>query len=102
MFDNNQSRFASYGVVATIPGELIDQIWSIIDNNLQGVFPLAHTLVFELSNHKGLVTYDYVQDHETVASFDTPFPYNSELPATLLAYDSGAQQTILLPSEAEA
>ncbi|ATO54536.1 GTP cyclohydrolase [Loigolactobacillus coryniformis subsp. coryniformis] len=102
MFDSKQSRFASYGVVASIPGELIDSIWAIIDNNLQGVFPLAHTLVFEISNNHGNVTYDYVQDHEVVASFDTPFTYTSDFPATIFAYDSGTQQTILLPREAEA
>ncbi|MFD0897219.1 DUF960 domain-containing protein [Loigolactobacillus binensis] len=99
MFSNQHSRFASYGVVASIPGEMIDQIWSIIDNNLQGVFPLATTLVFEISNNKGQVTYDYVQDHEVVASFDTPYSYTSDYPATVLAYDDGSRQTILLPSE---
>ncbi|ANK60283.1 MULTISPECIES: DUF960 domain-containing protein [Loigolactobacillus] len=100
MFENNRNRFATYGVIAQIPGELIDQVWSIIDNNLQGIFPLGQTLAFQLTNHNGTISYDYIQDNDVVASFDTDFPSDPGYPDLLLAYDDGENQTILLPDEA--
>ena len=49
MFKAPANRFASFGVVAVLPDDLIDQIWVIIDHNLQGVFPLNQNLLtFEL------------------------------------------------------
>lgn len=40
MFETNHSRFATFGVISNLPGEIIDSIWMIIDRNLQGVVPL--------------------------------------------------------------
>jgi hypothetical protein len=31
--------------------------------------------------------------------FDTPYAYASQLPKTVVAYDDGQSQTIILPSE---
>ena len=36
-FDNNRNRYASLGVVSSLPDELIDSIWFIIDLDLKWV-----------------------------------------------------------------
>ncbi|HJD99406.1 MAG TPA: DUF960 domain-containing protein [Levilactobacillus brevis] len=97
MFESNHARYASYGTVAALPGEMID-------DDLQGLFPLANLLTFKLHNNQGQTTFEYVQtddDQEVTlrAGFDTQFGYTPELPATVLAYDDGDSQIILLPSE---
>lgn len=104
MFESNHARYASYGTVAALPGEMIDAVWQIIDDDLQGLFPLANLLTFKLHNNQGQTTFEYVQtddDQEVTlrAGFDTQFGYTPELPATVLAYDDGDSQIILLPSE---
>ena len=35
-FDSDRSRYASLGVVSSLPSGLIDSIWLIIDLNLKG------------------------------------------------------------------
>lgn len=99
MFNQNQQRYASFGVVNSLPGEMIDQIWFIIDNDLQGVFPLAKVLTFRLVNHDNRLRYDYYDNETLLASFDTPFPYAPEIPKVVNAYDDGESQLILLPNE---
>ncbi|MFD1464571.1 DUF960 domain-containing protein [Lapidilactobacillus mulanensis] len=103
MFKSPANRFASFGVVSILPGELIDQIWSIIDQNLQGMFPLDNNvLTFELRHdQKNHVQYVYHSDDSTdTIAFDTEIVYQAAFPDTLLVYDDGQAQTILLPSEA--
>jgi len=103
MFESNHARYASYGTVDALPGEMIDAVWHIIDRDLQGLFPLDNLLTFKLHNNQGQTTYEYVQTDEQQATFgaafDTKFAYSSELPDTVLAYDDGDSQIILLPSE---
>ena len=47
-FDSKKSRYASVGVVSSLPGELIDSIWYIIDLDLKGLIPLDNILSFDL------------------------------------------------------
>lgn len=54
MFESNHARYASYGTVAALPGEMIDAVWQIIDDDLQGLFPLANLLTFKLHNNPKL------------------------------------------------
>ncbi len=49
MFKNSDQRFATIAVASKLPDALIDRFWSIIDQNLQGVFPLENVLTFDLS-----------------------------------------------------
>ena len=42
--------------LATLPGELIDSIWLIIDLDLKGFIPLTNLLTFEVQNNHGRVT----------------------------------------------
>lgn len=46
-FDSKKSRYASVGVVSSLPGELIDSIWYIIDLDLKGLIPLDNILSFD-------------------------------------------------------
>ncbi|MCH3669766.1 DUF960 domain-containing protein, partial [Enterococcus faecium] len=43
-FDSSRNRYASVGVVSSLPDELIDSIWFIIDLDLKGVIPLENIL----------------------------------------------------------
>ncbi|GEO67280.1 DUF960 domain-containing protein [Levilactobacillus spicheri] len=103
MFESDHARYASYGTVAVLPGEMIDAVWEIIDHDLQGLFPLENLLTFKLHDNQGQTTYEYVQtDDDKVtlrAAFDTQYAYSDSLPETVLAYDDGDSQIILLPSE---
>lgn len=47
-FDSSRNRYASVGVVSSLPDELIDSIWFIIDLDLKGVIPLENILTFDL------------------------------------------------------
>ncbi|WP_159722205.1 DUF960 domain-containing protein [Enterococcus sp. CSURQ0835] len=99
-FDSNRSRYASVGVVSSLPGELIDSIWFIIDLDLKGLIPLNNILTFDLINKKGHVTMHFSQeDSQVEMDIDLPFLYSSEFPTEVYAYDDGNRQTILLPNE---
>ncbi|MHC5246887.1 DUF960 domain-containing protein [Enterococcus sp. HY326] len=99
-FDNNRSRYASVGVVSSMPGELIDSVWYIIDFNLKGVFPLNNLLSFTIMDNKGSVTMGYTEAETDVdMTVDLPFRYVDGLPSEVQAYDDGTRETILLPRE---
>lgn len=100
-FDENRSRFASVGVISTMPGELIDSIWLIIDMDLKGFVSLDNILTFDLLNNHGMVSMHFTQeDAQTEMVIDLPFTYTNDFPKQVYAYDDGQNQTILLPSEA--
>lgn len=100
MFSTNRSRYATFGVVSAVPGTIIDEIWHIIDDYLQGVLPLENVLNFSFSNRSGKLTITFSEDGTDVTmGFDTPYAYASQLPKTVVAYDDGQSQTIILPSE---
>lgn len=100
VFDAHRSRYASVGIVSSMPGELIDSIWVIIDLDLKGVIPLSNLIAFDLINNNGTVTMHFSQeDSEVEMAIDLPFPYSYDLPKEVYAYDDGSRQTILLPSE---
>lgn len=99
MFDPNSSRFASFSIVSSLPDRAIDNVWFIIDNDLQGVFSLSNLVTFNLINNDGKLSYDFIQGNELVATFDSPFPYDNSFPKSLVVYDSGNRQIIATPSE---
>lgn len=99
-FDSDRSRYASLGVVSSLPGGLIDSIWLIIDLDLKGIIPLTNLLHFDLLNNNGQVTIHFAQENSEVElAIDLPFPYSSEYPSQVFAFDDGSQETILLPAE---
>lgn len=84
MFAANHSRFATFGVISNLPGEIIDSIWLIIDRNLQGVVPLNNLLRFDLQNHQGKLTIHFSEEGaQTEMSVDLPFPYDPSFPIRL-------------------
>jgi hypothetical protein len=100
LFDRHRNRFASFGVVNSLPGPVIDSLWVIIDMNLKGVVELSDLIRFELLNHDGKLTIHYAQDDGQVEmGIDLPFDYDYDFPQEVNAYDDGLNQTILLPTE---
>lgn len=99
-FDTDRRRYASLGVVSSLPSELIDSIWLIIDLDLKGVVPLTNMLYFDLVNNNGKVTVHFSQELSDVElSIDLPFPFSEEYPTQIFAFDDGNHETILLPTE---
>ena len=98
MFENDRPRYASYGIVNSLPGEIIDQIWYIIDHNLQGMFQLNEIISFNLTNHNHHLTFDFLQQDHVVASFDTPFPYR-RFSSFIWVYDDGSSQIVCCQEE---
>lgn len=52
-FTNTQRRSASFGVVTSLPDDVIDSLWFIIDHFLKNVFELEEELEFQLLNNEG-------------------------------------------------
>ncbi|EMF0180856.1 GTP cyclohydrolase [Enterococcus hirae 57-03-H11] len=99
-FGSSRNRYASVGVVSSLPDELIDSIWFIIDLDLKGVIPLDNMLAFDLIDNNGKVTMHFSQAGSDVEmGIDLPFHYSSSFPSQVYAYDDGTRETILLPSE---
>ncbi|HCO70755.1 hypothetical protein IGI82_003117 [Enterococcus sp. AZ067] len=99
-FDDHRSRYASGGIVQTLPGELIDSIWLIIDLDLKGFIPLTNLLTFEVQNNHGRVTLLFSQVQSQIElGVDLPYRYSDLYPQKVYVYDDGQRQTILLPSE---
>ncbi|MFK4567999.1 DUF960 domain-containing protein [Enterococcus sp. UD-01] len=99
-FDSDRRRYASLGVVESLPGPLIDSIWMIIDLDLKGVIPLTNVLYFDLIDNGGTVTINFSQEMNDVQmAVDLPFPYSEEYPTQVFAFDDGNKETILLPAE---
>ncbi|WP_172189162.1 DUF960 family protein [Lentilactobacillus kribbianus] len=99
MFNKNDARFASYGIVNTLPDDAIDFIWHIIDNDLQGIFPLSNLVKLDLVNFQNKLSYDYIDGDNLVATFDSPYPFSNDYPQSIVVYDNGNQQIIALPNE---
>ncbi|MFD1672899.1 DUF960 domain-containing protein [Agrilactobacillus yilanensis] len=100
MFKTGYGRYATFGVVEVLPGDIIDRIWHIIDQNLQGVVPLQSILKFQLTQNKNKLTVTFSEDNiDLKMAFDLPYEWQTRYPKTVLAYDDGVSQTILLPSE---
>ena len=60
-FTNTRGRYASFGVVTSLPDDIIDSFWFVIDNYLKHVYPLNSVLKFELINRKEKQLYDSVK-----------------------------------------
>lgn len=71
-FQNTRERYASFGVATSIPPEIIDTFWQIIDENLKGVFSLEDILLFALvKNNKNNLSIEYHDKKKTYSSFLT-------------------------------
>ena len=51
-FTNTQMRSASFGIVTSLPDDVIDSFWYIIDHFLKNVFELEEELEFQLPSFR--------------------------------------------------
>lgn len=100
-FTNTVARYASFGTIQSIPGEVIDSFWYIIDNNLKGVFILENTINFELMNDHGALSVRFSQDDdpETSMVIDFNYEFDNDWPRLFHAVDNMGRETIMTPME---
>ena len=99
-FDSDRSRYASLGVVSSLPSGLIDSIWLIIHFNLHGDNPLNDSLPIDMLNNNAKGTVPFSQENSSVQmAIDVPFSYSTAYPSRIFAFDDGHRETILLPAE---
>ncbi|KHD45928.1 DUF960 domain-containing protein [Streptococcus hongkongensis] len=99
-FQNTKARYASFGIATNIPPEIIDSFWSVIDNNLKGVFKLDNILIFSIVNNKNKTAIEYNDRKKKIRIvIDTPFQFNPFLPKKIYVIDNKGTETILLAHE---
>lgn len=100
-FSNTRGRYASFGIVAVLPSQMIDLFWEIIDNSLKGVFPLKPVLRFRLINRNGKLSVTFTQDGFPLRiTFDYEIPFDHFYPHTVYVIDNQGRETVTLPEEA--
>ncbi|MCB4951643.1 DUF960 domain-containing protein [Streptococcus mutans] len=99
-FTNTKGRYASFGVVTSLPPELIDVFWEILDNNLKDVFTLDTLLTFQLVNNQGQLSFKYYDKYsKTVIVFDHATKFDPFYPEIVQIIDNNGRETIILPYE---
>ena len=99
-FTNTHMRSASFGIVTSLPDDIIDSFWYIIDHFLKNVFELEEELEFQLLNNQGKITFHFARQHRpTVIDFDLNHPFDRRYPPRVLVLDMDGRETILLPEE---
>jgi hypothetical protein len=99
-FDRTVGRYASFGIVTSLPGEVIDSFWYVIDNYLKGVIPLKSVIQFSIKNRGGKITLVFSQEgYKNVLAVDLSSRFDPFYPSTVLVVDKRGQETITLPDE---
>lgn len=99
-FTNTHGRYASFGVVTSLPDDIIHSFWYIIDNFLKGVFELDELLRFELINNQGKLTFRFSETSlSTIISFDFNDTFDPFFPQEIFVTDNDGKETIMLPDE---
>ncbi|RZI49327.1 DUF960 domain-containing protein [Lactococcus kimchii] len=99
-FSNTRRRYASFDTVASIPGEVIDAFWFIIDYHLKGVFLLEPVINFDLINAQGLLSIQFSQGNSpTKIVVDFDYPFNPKWPSAYRAVDNMGRETIMTARE---
>ncbi|BCP61172.1 DUF960 domain-containing protein [Streptococcus suis] len=99
-FDKTVGRYASFGIVTSLPGEVIDSFWYVIDNYLKGVIPLKSVIQFSIKNRGGKITLVFSQErYKNVLAVDLSSRFDPFYPSTVLVVDKQGQETITLPDE---
>lgn len=99
-FTNTRGRYASFGVITSLPDDVIDTFWYIIDNFLKNVFPLNNLIRFELINNKGKLTFRFSEDHlDTLISFDFAYRFDPFYPRMIYVVDNNGRETVMLADE---
>ena len=99
-FTNTRGRYASFGAITSLPDDVIDTFWYIIDNFLKDVFPLNNLIRFELINNKGKLTFRFSEDHlDTLISFDFTYKFDPFYPRMIYVVDNDGRETVMLADE---
>ncbi|MDO4667079.1 MAG: DUF960 domain-containing protein [Streptococcus sp.] len=99
-FTNTHGRYASFGTMTSLPEEIIDSVWYIIDNNLKGVFYLEPVIKFEILNNNGHVSLRFSQKNfNTSISFDFNYRFDPFFPRKVYVVDNNGKETIMLSDE---
>lgn len=99
-FTNTTGRYASFGIVTSLPSEVIDSFWYIIDQYLKEVISLKKLLRFTLKNNKGKISITFSQEnHKEILTVDFPYKFDPFYPHTILVIDRNGRETIALPDE---
>jgi len=99
-FSNTRRRYASFDTVSSIPGEVIDAFWYIIDHHLKCVFPLENVIHFDLLNSQGLLSIRFSQENSpTTLLIDFDYPFNPSWPREFRAVDNMGRETIMTARE---
>ncbi|AND79803.1 MULTISPECIES: DUF960 domain-containing protein [Streptococcus] len=99
-FNNTKERYASFGVATSLPHEIIDIFWELLDYYLKDVFPLDNTLTFQLVKHSGKLSFVYQDKKRQLAIvFDYDTPYDPFYPETVNIVDNHGIETLILPHE---
>ncbi|WP_313095128.1 DUF960 domain-containing protein [Streptococcus parasuis] len=92
-FDRTIGRYASFGIVTSLPGD-------VIDNYLKGVIPLKSVIQFSIKNRGGKITLVFSQErYKNVLAVDLSSRFDPFYPSTVLVVDKQGQETITLPDE---
>lgn len=99
-FTTSRRRYASFDTVASIPGEVIDAFWYIIDHHLKGVFKMNDVINFQLINSNGLLSIRFSQENDpTSVTVDFDYPFDSHWPNVFHAIDNMGRETIVTDHE---
>lgn len=99
-FTSTRGRYATFETITSIPGEVIDAFWFIIDNHLKGVFMLNPVINFDLLNSSGQLSIKYSQTGSpTSVIIDFDYPYNPNWNPHYHAIDDMGKETIMTQNE---
>ena len=99
-FTQTKGRYATFGIVTSLPGEVIDSFWYFIDQYLKHVIPLKHILHFKLQNKKGKLSLSFSQEkYPNSITVDFPYKFDPFDPPSVLVVDRSGKETIALPDE---
>ncbi|CAM3113704.1 hypothetical protein GHI93_07515 [Lactococcus hircilactis] len=99
-FTQAQGRYASFKTVASIPGEVIDAFWFIIDYQLKGVITMGPKIDFQLINSSGFLSIRFSQkESPTTITVDFDYPFDHEWPTIFHAIDQSGRETIITDHE---
>jgi hypothetical protein len=99
-FEETKERYASFGVATSLPHDIIDTFWDLLDNYLKNVVPLDNILTFRLAKKDDRLTFEYHDaKRQLLISFDYSVPFDPYFPEIVNIVDQSGIETILLPHE---
>ncbi len=99
-FKNTKERYASFGIATSLPHDIIDTFWDLLDNYLKDVVPLDNILLFRLTQKNNKLSFEY-HDHKRniLIVFDYNVPFDPFFPEIINIVDNHGIETIMLPYE---